>query len=352
MRAIILCLIVALTSGMTVAQKPPERCQNATPTRATVVEELRKIDRELDAAFERGDVSFFQRLLGEEMINVSPEGSIVKKPDFLQEVKPQKAGTTLTITEEDVKVFVLGETGVVTSNKKAKWQRSNGSSSDAYRETNTYGRKNGQWFLLASQTSHAPSSYSAKDVNLSLTVDEREIGGNRNAGVVLIEFADYECPYCRQFANGTMKQIERDYIDNGRIGFVFHDFPIESSHPHAFSAAVAALCASDQGHLWEMNHKLLAEPSALERNNLFRNAETIRLDMVKFDRCFSDEKTTIRLRQRMREAGEVGIDGTPTFVVGIRKPGSNKIKGLRMIEGAYPYDVFKATLDMLIASQN
>jgi len=290
--------------------------------------------------------------LAEDMINVMPEGSMVKKQDFLQDVKPPKAGTTLTITEKDVEVLVLGETGIVTSNKTAKWQRSNGSSSDDYRETNTYVRKDGQWFLLASQTSHAPPPYSAKDVNLNLTVDETQIGGNRNASVVLVEFADYECPYCRAFARKTMKQIESDYIENGRIGFIFRDFPIESSHPHAFSAALAALCAGRQGHFWEMNHKLLAESSALERDDLFRDAASMKLDMAKFHGCLEDEKTTTRLRQSIREAGELGIDGTPMFVLGIRKPGSNTIKGLRMIEGGYPYDVFKAALDMLIATQN
>jgi protein-disulfide isomerase len=337
---------------MALAQKPPERTQDATSNKAVSIDELKKIDRELDAAFEKGDVSFFQRLLAEEMINVLPEGSISKKPELLQDIKPPKAGTTLTITEKDVEVFVLGDTGIVTSNKTEKWQRSKGSSSDDYRETNTYVRKDGKWFLLASQTSHALPPYTAKDVNLNLTVDETQMRGNRTASVVLVEFGDYECPYCRAFASNTMKQIEHDYIDSGRIGFVFHDLPLESSHPHAFNAALAALCAGEQGHLWEMNHKLLAESSVLDRENLFRDAETMKLDMTKFQGCFADDKTSTRLRQRMREAGEIGIDGTPTFVVGIRKPGSNRIKGLRMIEGGYPYEVFKATLDMLLATQN
>jgi protein-disulfide isomerase len=352
MKLIMSCFILALTAGITMAQEPPGRYQDTTPTKAGTIAEIKKIDSDVDAALQRGDVAFFQHLLAEEMINVMPEGTVSNKTDFLQDVKPPKAGTTLTITAGDVQAFVVGDTGVVTSTKTAKWQNTNRSWSDEYRETNTYARKGDRWLLIASQTSHAPPPYSAKDVNLILSVDQTQIGGNQDANVVLVEFADYECPYCRQFAGNTMKQIERDYIDNGRIGFVFRDFPIESSHPHAFSAALAALCASDQGHRWEMNHKLLSESSVLERENLFRNAETLKLDMAKFDRCFSDEKTAVRLRERMREAGEIGIDGTPTFLVGIRKPGSKTIKGLRMIEGGYPYEVFKATLDMLIASQN
>src|SRR6185295_18562470 len=208
MRAITLCFILALTAIMARAQKPPERCQDSTPNKAVTIDELKKIDRELDAAFEKGDVPFFQHLLAEEMINVTPEGSISKKAELLREVKPPKAGITLTITEKDVAVFALGYSGVVTSNKTAKWQSSKVSSSDDYRETNTYVRKDGQWFLLASHTSHAPPPYTAKDVNLNLTVDENLIAGNRNAPVVLVEFGDYECPYCRAFASNSMKQIE------------------------------------------------------------------------------------------------------------------------------------------------
>lgn len=344
-------LTVLVVSTETVGQKPPERCAETT-TKATTVDELKKIDRELDVANERGDATVFQRLLAEEMVNVSPEGMLANKAELIQGVKPHRKGTTLTITAADVQAFVLGDSGVVTSNKTAKWQYSSGSSSEQYRETNTYARKDGQWLLIASHTSHAPPPYSAKDVNLNLTVDETLIGGNRNASVVLVEFADYECPYCRAFAKDTMKQIERDYIDTGRIGFVFHDFPIESSHLHAFSAALAVLCAGEQGHLWEMNHKLLAESSLLAREDLFRDAETMKLDMMKFSGCFADDKTTARLRQSMREASELGINGTPMFILGIRKPGSNTVKGLRMIEGGFPYEVFKATLDMLIATQN
>src|SRR5215472_1786169 len=179
----------------------PQVCADSTISKPDTVTELKKIDREVDSAFERGDVSFFQQLLADDMINVMSEGTVSKKTGFLQDVKPPKAGATVTITEKDVQVLVFGDTGVVTSNKTAKWQRSNSSSSENYRETNTYVRKDGKWFLLASQTVNGPPPYSAKDVNLNLTLDETQIGGNRNAGVVLVEFADYECPYCRQFAS-------------------------------------------------------------------------------------------------------------------------------------------------------
>src|SRR6185503_17887783 len=111
MRTITLCFFLALMSTVAIAQKAPERCPDTTSNKAVIVEEL---------------------------INVAPEGTLSKKTEFLKDVTPPKSGTTLMITEKDVQVFIACDTGIVTSNKTAKWQRSNGSSSDDYRETNTY----------------------------------------------------------------------------------------------------------------------------------------------------------------------------------------------------------------------
>jgi len=356
MRTVILWFVLTAASSLTLGQTPPERSGDAVQNKTSNLEELKKADRDLDAASEKGDTAVYERMLAQEMVSVSAEGVVSKRAEVIGNVKPPKKGSTLTITASDIQAIVVGDSGVVTSNKTATWMFANGSSSkDEYRETNTYARKDGQWLLVVSNTSHAPPPpppYSAKDVNFELTVDEKKFRGNQNASVVLIEFADYECPYCREFANNTMKQIERDYIDSGRIGFVFNDFPIESNHPHAFGAALAVQCAGEQGHLWEMNHKLFTEPAALTPADLFKDAEAMQLDMSKFRSCIDDEKVAARLRTRMHEASELGIDGTPMFVVGIRRPGSKTVRGLRMIEGGYPYEVFKATLEMLIATQS
>jgi len=347
---LILACILSLPN-LIQSQKPSVRCEDSGSGGGPVGEELKKLDRELDEASEGGDRTVFQRVLAEEMVSISPEGAISKKADVLAEVKPPKAGTRLSISAADIQIYSFGDTAIIISNKTAKWEWSKSSNSDQYRETNTYVRKEHCWQLIASQQSHAPPPYSAKDVRLNLTVDRVQIGGNKKAPVVLVEFADYQCPYCRQFAAETMKQIERDYIDTDRIGFIFEDYPLESSHPYALKAAVAVRCAGSQGQFWEMNHKLLADPMALAPDDLVAKAGALNLDMTKFRQCFEDERSAASVRQRMREASDLGIDGTPMFLVGIRKPGSNTIKALRMIEGGYPYDVFKATLETLIATQ-
>src|SRR5882672_4204376 len=275
---LILACILSLPN-LILNQKPSVRCDDSGSSSGPVSEELKKLDRELDDASERGDKTVFQRVLAEEMINISSEGTINKKADVLADVQPTKAGTKLSISAADIQIYSFGDTAIISSNKTAKWERSKGSNSDQYRETNTYLRKDGRWQLISSQQSHAPPPYSAKDVHLNFTVEEAQIGGNNKAPVVLIEFADYQCPYCLQFAAETMKQIERDYLDTGRIGFVFRDFPIESSHPYALKAAVAAQCAGAQGRLWEMNHKLLADPMALAPDDLMAKAAALNVDM-------------------------------------------------------------------------
>lgn len=332
-------------------QKPPVRCEDTGPSGDAVTEEIKKIDHEIDEASVRGDATAIQQRLADEMIAVSPYGSITRRAEVLENTRPPRAGTKMSIVAADIQVLSFGDTAVITSNKTQKWEWSSGSSSDQYRETNTYVRKNGRWLLITSQTSHEPPPYSAKDVQLNLSIDETRIGGNRNAAVVLIEFADYQCPYCRDFAAKTMKQIERDYIDTGRIGFVFHDLPLVASHQYALKASVAAQCAAAQGKLWEMNHKLLADPMALAPADLMAGAQSLNLDMTKFRQCFDDDRSTAAVQQSVREASSLGIDGTPMFLVGVRKPGTSTIKALRMIEGGYPYEIFKATLETLIAAR-
>ena len=196
--SLIVACIITLTQ-LTVGQTPPGRCHDCGSSISTVTEELTKLDREIDAAFERADVTALQRLLAEDMVNVNPDGTISKRSDILRDVKPQAPGSSLSITAASIQVYSFGDTTIITSIKTAKWVRPSGTKSEQTRETNTYARRDGRWQLIASE-SHAPPPYSARDVHLNLKVDDAQIAGNKKAKVVLIEFADYQCDYCRRFA--------------------------------------------------------------------------------------------------------------------------------------------------------
>ena len=351
MKRILLVAVCVLTTPQLILSKPHRVIGSQDTPSSTTVQELKKLDSQLDDAYMRGDKNVFERILADDMISISNEGDLAGKADILKQINPPRATVKLSIVAEDIQVYLFGDTAIVSSRKTNKRESSTRSNSYQYRDTNTYVRRDGRWQLIASQQSEAAPPYSAKDVQLNLKIDDASMSGNRSATVVLIEFSDYLCPFCRRFAAETLNQIEKNYIDTGRVGFVYREFPLEDVHPYAFKASEAAQCAGAQGKLWEMNHKLLQEPMALSQDDLLAAAQTLKLDMTKFRQCLSDEKTAATLRQEVLEAVGMGVKGTPIFLIGVKKPNNGNVKVLRMIEGGQPYDVFKATLDTIINAQ-
>src|ERR1700685_3540519 len=259
------------------------------------------------------------------MLRVDNEGDTSGKKDILKGIRPPASGASVSIVAKDIQVRLLGDTGIVSSLKTRKWDSNHHPQSDEYRESNTYARKDGRWQLIASERAHAAPPYVAKDVLLNLKIDAEQLRGNKAATVVIVEFSDYQCPFCREFASRTMKQIEQSYIDGGRVGLVSRDYPLESMHPFAFKAAEAARCAASQGHFWEMNEALLQEPMALAQEDLLASARALKLDMQRFEQCLSDEQTGADLRRSMAEAESLGVAGTPIFFIGVRKPNDNSV---------------------------
>jgi protein-disulfide isomerase len=154
--------------------------------------------------------------------------------------------------------------------------------------------------------------------------------GPTGAPVTIVEFSDFECPYCAR-AEPTVKQVLAAYPDKVRL--VYRDFPLPM-HPRAPKAAEAAHCAADQGKYWEMHEKLFANSTKLEVGELKGYAKEVGLDQGKFDKCLeSGEKA--KVVESHRKAGEeAGVSGTPAFF----------ING-RLLSGAQPIDAFKAIID-------
>ncbi len=182
----------------------------------------------------------------------------------------------------------------------------------------------------------------------------RPFRGNKNARVVLIEFSDYQCPFCGRFYRDTLPQVEKDYIEAGKIKYVFNNLPLEEIHSAAFRAAQAAECASDQGKFWEFHDRLFANQNALAPSDLTQQAKTVGLDLKEFNQCLETDKTSATVRAGIETAEMLGIQATPTFVVGLldaKNPDLSKIKILSMIGGAHPFPVFKAALEKALATQ-
>ncbi len=143
-----------------------------------------------------------------------------------------------------------------------------------------------------------------------------------------------------------MPQIEKEYVETGKLKHVFMDFPLPM-HGNAMKAAEAGLCAGDQGKFWEIHDKLFENPQALGQESLLKNAEALGLDMTKFKECLDSGKHAEEIKRRMAEGQKAGINGTPAFLLGFIEP-DGKVKATKKLVGAQPYALFKAAIDELL----
>ena len=188
-----------------------------------------------------------------------------------------------------------------------------------------------------------PAGQPPREIVLDIT--GAPVKGPKDAKVVLIEFSDYQCPFCARFSRDTIPQVQTNYVDTGKIKYVFADYPLEAIHPHAFKAAEAASCAGEQGEFWKMHDHLFANQKALKPEDLSQYAETIGLDKSKFQECLDSQKRAASIRKTMAQAGDAGVSSTPTLMVGLMQPNSSKVKVLRVLKGAQPFAAVKDALD-------
>jgi protein-disulfide isomerase len=174
--------------------------------------------------------------------------------------------------------------------------------------------------------------------------------GNARASVVMIEFSDFQCPFCKRHVDATLPKIEETYIDTGKIRYVFMDYPLEAIHPHAFKAAEASHCAGEQKQYWKMHDRLFANQDKLARDQLVAHASALGLDKVRFATCLDSDKYAGRIKASIAQGDKFGIDGTPAILLGRNRNGN--IEAARMIVGSQPFDVLKEEVDKLLAKNS
>jgi protein-disulfide isomerase len=174
--------------------------------------------------------------------------------------------------------------------------------------------------------------------------------GSDGAMLTLVEFSDYECPFCGRHARETFPQIRRDYIETGKLRYVFRDAPIESIHPNAFKASEAARCAGEQAKYWEMHDRLFTNQAALAPAQLLLHAEAVGLDSQPFRQCLDSGKYAAVIRNDLDDGQKAGVRGTPTFFLGLTDAKTSQIRVVKMLIGAQPYVRFKEVIDTLLAS--
>ena len=173
--------------------------------------------------------------------------------------------------------------------------------------------------------------------------------GRADAPVTIVEFSDFQCPYCQRYFSSTFPELKRDYIDTGKVRYVFLDYPLDQIHPQARGAAVAAHCAEEQGKFWAMHDLLFQNQTALQPVQLSQHARKLGLDGKAFDACLAAGRSGSRIAASMAEGVAAGVSGTPGFVIG--KTAGNVVDGT-LIVGAQPTEVFRKAIDDLLAAKN
>jgi len=188
-----------------------------------------------------------------------------------------------------------------------------------------------------------PTSYA------QATVDDDAVLGEPNAPVTIIEFSDYQCPYCRKFWTETFSELKKNFIDTGKAKFVYRDFPLENIHPAAMPAAQAAECVREKGGdsaYFKMHDKIFEEGNILDSGDpkgavtstanfgpaeLKKWAKEIGYDI---GTCLDSEKFKSEVEKDIQDGSNSGVEGTPAFFV-----------NGKMLSGALPYSAFKEAIE-------
>ncbi len=171
--------------------------------------------------------------------------------------------------------------------------------------------------------------------------DDDAVKGSKDAPVEIIEFSDFQCPFCRAFWRQTLPKLEKNYIDTGKVKFVYRDFPLAQIHPTAQKAAEAAECAEEQNKYWEYHDKVFEEQEKQGQGTVQFTAADLKqwaadlgLDTAKFNKCLDSGKYQSEVEKDMQDGISVGVSGTPAFF----------INGIP-VSGAQPFEVFKEIID-------
>jgi protein-disulfide isomerase len=201
---------------------------------------------------------------------------------------------------------------------------------------------------MAARPAPARPAQPQQPQNVKVSIDDDPIKGDMNAPVTIVEFSDYECPFCKRNHEQVFSQIDKDYISQGKVRYVFRDYPL-AFHKKAVPAAIAANCAGDQGKYWEINDFLFQSKANLDDAKYLEFAKTNNLDISKFEACLKDSKQQAEVNKDFEDGKSYGVRGTPSFFIGKTEKGK-EMTGV-YVRGALPYDRFKTEIDKLLAQK-
>ncbi|MFY8275180.1 DsbA family protein [Pseudoalteromonas sp. SSDWG2] len=169
--------------------------------------------------------------------------------------------------------------------------------------------------------------------------------GEDTATVAIIEFSDFQCPYCKRFMDTTFPKLSSNYIETGKVRYISRDFPL-GFHTKAKGAAVAANCAHKQGKYWPMRELLFTNMRSLGDELYQQGAQTLSLDMSQYQSCLVNPQIMAKVDKDLSYGSSLGIRGTPSFVIG--KIVNNQLVEPQLLVGAQSYETFANIVDNLV----
>jgi len=199
----------------------------------------------------------------------------------------------------------------------------------------------------ANGTRQPATSANSENVFIKLPQDIRPLG-KEDAPVTIVEFSDYQCPFCSKFHKSTFTELKKNYIEPGTVRFISLDLPLDF-HPNALQAAEALRCAGDQGKFWEMRDTLIEHSNSLSKESILTLAPSVVNDPTALRVCIESRKYKAAVESNKAEADKIGVTGTPTFIIG--KTAKESLSGSRLV-GAMPYTAFEFEIKKVLGDRH
>lgn len=177
-------------------------------------------------------------------------------------------------------------------------------------------------------------------LKINMTTDGYSVLGSKDASVTIIEFSDFQCPFCEKFFTQTFPQIKKNYIQTGKIKYVYRDYPLDI-HQYANKAAQAAKCGDEQGKFWEFHDKIFENQNSLNNESFSQFAKELGLNTNEFNNCLDSGRKVQNVLKDFQDGNSYGVTGTPTFF----------INGKELV-GAQPYEVFQQIIEEKLNPNN
>lgn len=191
--------------------------------------------------------------------------------------------------------------------------------------------------LLEKQTKPNQPPPEPQPTRAKMVLDGIPMIGDKNAPVTVVEFTDYQCPFCQRFHVATFPELKKKYVDTGKVRFYSRDMPLIDMHSNAMRAAQASRCAAEQNQYWTLREVMSANPDKLGLDQIVNFAAELKMNTDALRSCISSEKYKASVQADVMEAMRVGATGTPAFLIG--KSTAEGVDG-ELVLGALPLALF------------